>query len=399
MENKKKRIMLIVPMLDQGGLERVCATTAQLLKKEYCVSLVVFNTTGMIYDVSGVDMIDLKLGAVDGKIKKAVNVLRRVKRVKQLKKQFNIQLSYSFGPTANLVNVLSKQKDFTWAGIRGYGALRNKVAMKFVCRLADRVISCTRIMEQQISKQFQPKRSATVYNPCDIEQIRELSNQQTPEAFDAFFAQRGKLIVSMGREHDVKGFWHLIKVVFLIRKHLPETRLMIIGAGEYSAYKALARQLGMEDAVLFTGVQSNPFALLKKADVYALTSESEGFPNALIEAMTVGIPCVSVNCLTGPAEILHEQYEQCMDDNRTFHADYGILTGIFLGEKNMDAHQFTDEERCFAAELEALLKDEQQYQKYCQAALERAEAFGMERYLCRIRGLIETDLAEETIGR
>ena len=63
--------MLIVPMLDQGGLERVCATTAQLLKKEYCVSLVVFNTTGMIYDVSGVDMIDLKLGAVDGKIKKA----------------------------------------------------------------------------------------------------------------------------------------------------------------------------------------------------------------------------------------------------------------------------------------------------------------------------------------
>lgn len=118
MENKKKRIMLIVPMLDQGGLERVCATTAQLLKKEYAVYLVVFNTTGMIYDVSGVDMIDLKLGAVEGKLGKAVNVMRRVKRVRQLKKRFDIQLSYSFGPTANLVNVLSKQKDFTWAGIR-----------------------------------------------------------------------------------------------------------------------------------------------------------------------------------------------------------------------------------------------------------------------------------------
>lgn len=99
MENKKKRIMLIVPMLDQGGLERVCATTAQLLKKEYAVYLVVFNTTGMIYDVSGVDMIDLKLGAVEGKLGKAVNVMRRVKRVRQLKKRFDIQLSYSFGPT------------------------------------------------------------------------------------------------------------------------------------------------------------------------------------------------------------------------------------------------------------------------------------------------------------
>lgn len=57
-------------------------------KKEYCVHLVVFNTTGMIYNVSGVDMIDLKLGAVDNKIGKAINVLRRVKRVRQLKKGF-----------------------------------------------------------------------------------------------------------------------------------------------------------------------------------------------------------------------------------------------------------------------------------------------------------------------
>lgn len=393
MENKKKRIMLIVPMLDQGGLERVCATTAQLLKKEYAVHLVVFNTTGMIYDVSGVDMIDLKLGAVEGKLGKAVNVLRRVKRVRQLKKRFDIQLSYSFGPTANLVNVLSKQKDFTWAGIRGYGALSNKAAMKLVCRLADRVISCTRIMEQQIGRQFQPKRSATVYNPCDIERIREQSRERTPEVFDSFFAQSGKLIVSMGREHDVKGFWHLIKAVSLIRKHLPKTRLMIIGAGDYSTYKALARQLDMQEAVLFTGVQSNPFSFLRKADVYALTSESEGFPNALIEAMAVGIPCVSVNCLTGPAEILHEQYEQCKDDSQTFHANYGILTGVFHGEKDMDAQRFTEEERCFAAELEALLKDEQLYQTYQKAALKRAEAFGMDRYLCRIRELIETDLA------
>ncbi len=64
------------------------------------------------------------------------------------------------------------------------------------------------------------------------------------------------------------------------------------------------RKLGIAEQVLFTGVQLNPFALLAKADVYALTSDSEGFPNALIEAMAVGLPCVSVNCKTGPAEIL-----------------------------------------------------------------------------------------------
>ena len=69
--------MLIVPMLDQGGLERVCAETAQLLKTDYDVHLVVFNTAGMIYDVSGVDLVDLGLGAVNGRIGKLLNVLKR----------------------------------------------------------------------------------------------------------------------------------------------------------------------------------------------------------------------------------------------------------------------------------------------------------------------------------
>lgn len=389
---EKKRIMLIVPMLDQGGLERVCAATARLLNKEYAVHLVVFNTTGMIYDVSGVDMTDLKLGAVDGRFGKVRNVFRRVRRVKKLKKELDIQLSYSFGPTANLVNVLSKHKDVTWIGVRGYGALNSKGSMRLTCGLADRVVSCTRVMEQEIDRQFHPKKSAAVYNPCDIEEITRLSRCGTAAEFDLFFARKGKTVVSMGREHDVKGFWHLVKAVSLVRKKMPDVKLMIIGAGDYSAYRTLAEQLGMGNDVLFTGVQSNPFALLKKADVYALTSESEGFPNALIEAMAVGLPCVSANCLTGPAEILHEDYGECRDENRVFHADYGILTGVFHGGRDMDAAHFTAEEKRFAQELEALLADAGLYRRYQDAARKRAQAFGMEAYLKHIRNLIEEDV-------
>ena len=87
--------MLIVPMLDQGGLERVCAATARLLNDAYDVHLVVFNTEGMIYDVSGVEMTDLQLGAVRDRFGKLVNVAKRVRRVRQLKKELHTQLSYS----------------------------------------------------------------------------------------------------------------------------------------------------------------------------------------------------------------------------------------------------------------------------------------------------------------
>lgn len=394
-EKNRKRIMLIVPMLDQGGLERVCALTAQLLKTAYDVHLVVFNTEGMIYDVSGVHLIDLQLGAVPGKVGKLLNVLKRVRRVKKLKKELDIQISYSFGQTANLVNVLSKQKDVTWAGIRGYGALDNKKEMSFVCKRADRMVSCTRVMEADIAASYSVKSSATLYNPCNLEEIRQLARADVEPKFEEFLQRPGKTVVSMGRAHDVKGFWHLMKSVSLVRKKLPDVKLMLIGAGDFSEYKELARKLHMEKDVLFTGVQKNPFALLARADVYALTSDSEGFPNALIEAMASGLPCVSVNCKTGPAEILQDDYRKSENQSKVYQADYGILTPILKGEKNLEPDNFTPEEKIFAEELEKLLQDEATWIAYQKKAVKRASDFGMEAYVEEIEKLIEEDIKEE----
>lgn len=390
-EKNRKRIMLIVPMLDQGGLERVCALTAQLLKTAYDVHLVVFNTEGMIYDVSGVHLIDLQLGAVPGKFGKLLNVLKRVKRVRQLKKELDIQISYSFGQTANLVNVLSKQRDVTWAGIRGYGALDDKKEMSFVCKRADRMVSCTKVMEADIAASYSVKSSATLYNPCNLEEIRQLARADVEPEFEEFLQRPGKTVVSMGRAHDVKGFWHLMKSVSLVKKKIPDVKLMFIGAGDFSEYKELAQKLHMEKDVLFTGVQKNPFALLARADVYALTSDSEGFPNALIEAMSSGLPCVSVNCKTGPAEIFQDDYRKSENQSKVYQADYGILTPILKGEKNLEPDSFTPEEKIFAEELEKLLQDEAAWTAYQKKAVKRASDFGMEAYVEAIEKLIEED--------
>ena len=391
---KKTKIMLIVPMLDQGGLERVCALTAQLLKTAYEVHLVVFNTEGMIYDVSGVHLIDLQLGAVPGKLGKVLNVLKRVKRVKQLKKELDIQISYSFGQTANIVNVLSKVNDVTWAGIRGYGALEDKQEMRFVCKRADRMVSCTKVMEADIAAEFTVKSSATLYNPCNLEEIKQLAKEEIQPEFEAFLQRSGKTVVSMGRAHDVKGFWHLMKSISLLRQKKQNVKLMLIGAGDYGEYKELAKKLHMEQDVLFTGVQKNPFALLARADVYALTSDSEGFPNALIEAMACGLPCVSVNCKTGPAEILQDDYQKSENQNEVYHGDYGVLTPILKGAKNLDPDEITEEEKVFAEELEMLLIDDNMWAGYQNKVVKRAADFGMEAYVKEIERLIAEDTYE-----
>lgn len=388
----KIKVMLIVPMLDQGGLERMCALTAQLLKTKYEVHLVVFNTEGMIYDVSGVHLIDLHLGAVPGKIGKAFNVYKRVRQVKKLKKKLGIQISYSFGQTANMVNVLSKYHDKTWAGIRGYGALENHRQMQFVCKRADRMVSCTKIMEQEIEMTYPVKSSATLYNPCNLEEISILSQKDIDDKIAEFLGRSGPTIVSMGRSHDVKGFWHLIKAVRLVQDKVPDVKLMIIGDGDYSEYQELAQKLRIEERVLFTGVQKNPFALLVRADVYALTSDSEGFPNALIEAMAVGLPCVSVNCKTGPAEILQADYRKCEAQDKVYHADYGILTPVFYGGKNLDAGMISQEEEIFAKELTGLLLDQELMTSYRNKALYRASQFGVDAYVREIDKLIAHEL-------
>lgn len=389
---KRTQIMLIVPMLDQGGLERVCALTAKLLNPIYGVHLVVFNTTGMIYDVSGVDLIDLKLGAAGGKAAKAANVIRRTVKVRKLKKMWNIQLSYSFGPTANIVNILSKYKDVTWAGIRGYGTLSDKASMRLVCRQADRIVSCTRVMEHDIASMFAVNNLSTLYNPCNLAEIRQLSKQEIPREFEMFFQRPGKTVVSMGRAHDVKGFWHLIKSFYLAKKQLHALKLVLIGDGDYSEYKAFTERLHIEEDVLFTGVQKNPFPILAGSDVYALTSDSEGFPNALIEAMAAGLPCVSVNCKTGPAEILQKDYRTCSNQELVYYADYGILTPVFTGSKDLTAGSFTPEEKIFASELVKLLTDDKMCRHYRQASMQRAGDFGTESYVENIAAMVEQDL-------
>ena len=246
----------MVPLLDQGGLERICAMTAKLLTPHCHLTLVVFSTKGMIYDVDGVDMIDLNLGSVPGKVGKAVNLCKRIRAIKKIKRERNIEITYSFGPTANLANVFTRVKnakvnheqitDKIWVGIRGYGALEDKYDMTLFCKRADKVVCCSQIMADEVKAKFWAKDVVCVYNPCDVESIRRLAKEPLPADRQTFFAEGAPVVAAMGREHDVKGFWHLIKAFALAKKKIPELKLMIVGEGTFAEYRKLAEDFHVE---------------------------------------------------------------------------------------------------------------------------------------------------------
>ena len=352
----KKKVMLIVPMLHQGGFERVCVATARLLEPFYEVYIVIFSARYIAYDIRGLHVIDLHMGAAEGKLLKIRNVFRRSRRVSALKKDLGIDIAYSFGPTANLVNVFSRSRGKTWCGVRSYMDMEN------------------------------PRTTSTLYNPFDIKEEEERAQEEESRLP---FQDCGPVVVSMGREDDVKGFWHLVKSFSLVHRRLPDSRLVIVGEGDFLEYWKLAEALGISDAVSFPGVKKNPFPWLKLGSIYVMTSLNEGFPNVLVEAMALGKPVISTNCMTGPAEILMDDFEAYVGKEEYVDGDYGILIPNLETQKNLDARVITQEEELLAEQMLRLLTDQKLHKKYADAALKRAACFSNEAYVEQLRGMAE----------
>ena len=395
----KKKIMLIVPMLHQGGFERVCVATARLLEPYYEVYIVIFSAMDIAYDIRGLHVMDIHMKSVEGKAGKVLNVFRRAKRVAALKKEYGIDIAYSFGPTANLVNVFSRggilgtgkgggNRAEVWCGVRSYMDMGNPGLLRLFCRRSDRVISCSRLIRRELEERFSCRKVCTLYNPFDLAAIQEQS-REAGEKERLPFAGCGRVIVSMGRQDDVKGFWHLIKSFSVLHRKYEDARLLIVGEGDFREYWELAEALGISDAVSFPGVKKNPFPYLALGRMYVMTSINEGFPNVLVEAMSLGIPVISANCMTGPAEILSDDFDAVSRRQEYLDADYGILIPVMDAKKDLDASVITEEERKLSEQMERLLSDEALHEKYSRAAVRRAAQFSGEAYVERIREMAE----------
>lgn len=120
-----------------------------------------------------------------------------------------------------------------------------------------------------------------------------------------------------------------------------------------------------------------------------MTSLNEGFPNVLVEAMALGKPVISTNCMTGPAEILMEDFKAYVGKEEYIDGDYGILIPNLDTEKNLDASVITPEEERLAQQMMRLLDSTILYEKYKKASLERAAGFSNEAYAGKLREMAE----------
>jgi glycosyltransferase involved in cell wall biosynthesis len=120
-----------------------------------------------------------------------------------------------------------------------------------------------------------------------------------------FSGTRDKTIVSAGRFADQKRFDILIRAFAKVHEKHPDYRLVLYGEGDCRAmYEELSKELGITGFVDYPGYVKNVAASIRQDGVFVLSSDYEGIPNSLIEAMTVGLPCVATDCTPGGPDFL-----------------------------------------------------------------------------------------------
>ncbi len=150
-----------------------------------------------------------------------------------------------------------------------------------------------------------PRHSISVIrNPVITPELETQAAESCPHRW--FAPGQPPVILGVGRLQRQKDFATLIRAFAQLRQRV-NARLVILGEGSgRRALMALIAELALEDCVDLPGFQRNPYPFLAHARLFALSSAWEGSPNVLTEAMALGIPVVSTDCLSGPSEILDD---------------------------------------------------------------------------------------------
>ena len=166
--------------------------------------------------------------------------------------------------------------------------------LKIICRKADGAVFQTEHAKNWYGDVLDPQKTAVIPNAINPAFLR-------PE----YTGRREKHIAAAGRLNGQKNFPLLIGAFAKIAEDFPEHKLVIYGQGaQKDMLLRLTEELGIGDRVQFPGFVPNMPEILEKAEMFVLSSDYEGMPNALMEAMALGLPCVSTDCGGGGARFL-----------------------------------------------------------------------------------------------
>ena len=311
--DRPARIALFVPSLGGGGAERVMVTLANsLVERRFAVDFVLWTEGGPLRSLLSPKVHVVTLGTYNP-VRLVFGFVRFLKTYKP-----DVVISALF--IGNIIAALAKAASRS----RTHLILTEHVAigtylqyearrlrrlcvpplMRLTYLLAQDIVVVSRGAARSLAPvlgKTTSKRITVIYNPIDLVRIETMA-----AADDKVASWNVPTIINVGRLIEQKDQQTLIRAFAKVRSRRP-CRLVILGEGEKRAtLAALAQKLGVGSDVLLPGFIANPYSWMRKSAVFVLSSKFEGLPTVLIEAMQCGIPIISADCASGPAEILED---------------------------------------------------------------------------------------------
>lgn len=320
------KICFVIYSLGNGGAERVLSTISNYFINKYEITIITFNNEMSFYKLDErIKIVSLNSNKNSKNIFDAIknNISTIIKLTKTIKK-VNSDVVISFMTTSNILAILACKilnKPIIISERTNYDFLSSEIWKKI-----RKIVYpfCNHLVVQSnydLEKYNFVKNVSIIENPLFIKDFTEQ-------------IQRKNYFLAVGRLDKVKGFDMLIEAYSKLNT---SWKLKIVGEGKER--KALQEQieiLGLSDKVELLGRKNDIEKYYYEAGVFILSSRMEGYPNALVEAMACGCPCISFDCKTGPSSILENYINGILIENENIKKLSEAMNKLSLNIENRE---------------------------------------------------------------
>tara|TARA_R110002050_G_scaffold288208_7_gene439947 strand:+ start:2609 stop:3763 length:1155 start_codon:yes stop_codon:yes gene_type:complete len=380
----KKNLSVLSIDYGAGGAERVTSLLLKHLVNDYNVTLVLFYEY-IDYEIpEGVELVVLSKSLCrDNNIyRKGKDTLFNIWKYNRLIKKRNIDISLAFLALPNIINgimaMLNKnlktvisERCFPSIMYRTNGSslFLAKYMFPYFYPKNDFLFSNSVYINKDLKESFNVKMPMSViYNPITVdENIRKIPN--------TIVAKETLSFINVGSIYKAKNQLMIINTLPLLDKNHFHFVQAGVGTMEEEV-KDYVKESGLENQVTFLGLIKNVKEELIKHDCFVLSSKTEGFPNVVLEAMSVGLPVISTNCMSGPLELLNDNEPIDIKEGEYVTCKYGILINV-------------DDTNALAKALTYLRDNPEVRQKYSELGFERAKQNDLPSIYNKVKELLE----------
>jgi glycosyltransferase involved in cell wall biosynthesis len=312
MSTSLNRVAIFGPSLRQGGAEVVMVTLArEIAERGFHVDLIAATLEGphLAEVPPSVRVVDLKASRVLASLPGLTRYLRteRPEALLSVMNHANIVALWARLLAGVPTRVVVSEHNTLSSSTHRSSSLQDRM-MPWLIRCfypwAEGIIAVSRGVAEDlaVAAHLPRQRIHVIYNPIVRPELIERA--EAPLDHPWFEPGQPPVFIGIGRLREQKDFPTLIKAFAQVRRERP-CRLLIFGEGpDRPEIEALVRRLGLENDIALPGYDTNPYAYLRCAAAFVLSSRWEGLPTVLIEALVCGVPVISTDCPSGPREIL-----------------------------------------------------------------------------------------------